>query len=197
MVPWVGRVREGRFDFDGAVTVAANWVTTPSTGLVLRCLDGGPARSRVSRTVPVPAQMRVGLSVEPHASASSRRRTVYGWSFRARRCSGDAGGNRWHPWFRKPTHAAFKPRSFTRATLMASPPCRWPRHHPDHGTTASSTTIRSAWISGAAAASEFGLRSLGLYEPHQRHRFEPQSGHRCLQSSALHAATGPRCGSTS
>lgn len=117
MVPWAGRIRGGRFDFDG-------------TRHQLPLNHGGHAMHGVGLAMPWDESARDDTSIELRLEMPSDERWPFGGSV-DQRIEVDPGGVSfemtvtasgrafpvsfgWHPWFRKPTTLDFRPAAMYR-----------------------------------------------------------------------------------
>ena len=161
MVPWAGRVRHGRFTFDGRAV-------RPAPRHAAACdprhrLPTAVARRRGGRRRDVD-ELRPGLGARrPGVAAGRRRRHV-------RHCVlGVVAGDRampaeigWHPWFTKPLALSFRPEAMyardgegiPTGELVPPPPGPWDDCFVN-------TEAGRAALRGSDGHGVVGLRSLG------------------------------------
>lgn len=136
MVPWAGRIRRGRFRFDGAdyelpVNFGAHAIH--GVGFDTPWTVTAQAPDEIALELPLPSDTRW-----PFGGTASQRITVAGDTIRFGLAA--AAGDRpmpaslgWHPWFRKPEQLQFRPSAMYRRDddyiavdeLVAVPPGPW------------------------------------------------------------------------
>ena len=149
MAPWVGRVRAGRFEFDGS-----------SHQLDLDHTDDDGSRSAIHGTVydaPWTLDSADTTTAELHCDlvrhgwpfdGVARQRITLAADGAALRAVVESTGDPfpaaigWHPWFLKPDRLSFTPTAMYRRDGIGLPPPNWSIPCPDHGTTRSSTPTR-------------------------------------------------------
>jgi aldose 1-epimerase len=117
MVPWAGRIRHGRFRFDGdecvlPVNFGAHAIHGVGFGMPWAVTRRGPDLIELELAMPSDTRWPFGGIARQHIRVDGA----------ALRCELSAhAGERampaslgWHPWFRKPTHFEFHPRAMFR-----------------------------------------------------------------------------------